>query len=94
MEVFSERLGCSSHILMLVERISRNEDGTEKFIEIGRSVETGSLLGEDFYHPATREPSQVFDVSTRDPNFRFEVREKSFFSCFQVGFVKFSPKFL
>jgi len=75
MEVFSERLGCSSHVLMLVERISGNEDGTEKFVEIGRSVETGSLLGEDFYHPATREPSQVFDVSTRDPNFRFEVPE-------------------
>ncbi|MFP6887068.1 MAG: hypothetical protein VB997_05875, partial [Opitutales bacterium] len=75
MEVFSERLGCSSHVLMLVERLIKKDDGTEAFSEVGRSVEAGALLGEDFFNPRTREPSQVFDMSTRDPSYRLEVPE-------------------
>ncbi|SVB60968.1 uncharacterized protein METZ01_LOCUS213822, partial [marine metagenome] len=61
MEVFSERLGRPSHAFLLLEQLTKKDDGEETAKEIGKSMETASTLG-----------GQVFDVSTRDPSLRFE----------------------
>ena len=61
-EVFSERLGRPSHVFLLLEQLTKKDDGEETAKEIGQSIETASTLG-----------GSVFDVSTRDPSLRFEV---------------------
>ena len=60
-EVVSERLGRPSHAFLLLEQLTKKADGNETAREIGKSLETVSTLG-----------GQFFDVSTRDPSLRFE----------------------
>jgi hypothetical protein len=59
-EVFSERMGRPSHVFLLLEQLTKKDDGEETAKEIGKSLETPSTLG-----------GSVFDVSTRDPSLRF-----------------------
>ncbi|MFP6901247.1 MAG: hypothetical protein VCA36_09910, partial [Opitutales bacterium] len=60
-EVFSERMGRPSHVFLLLEQLTKQDDGEETAKEIGQSLETASTVG-----------GNVFDVSTRDPSLRFE----------------------
>ncbi|MGE4550101.1 MAG: hypothetical protein AAEJ57_01835, partial [Opitutales bacterium] len=60
-EVFSERIGRPSHVFLLLEQLTKKDDGEETAKEIGQSLETPSTVG-----------GSVFDVSTRDPSLRFE----------------------
>ena len=59
-EIFSERLGRPTHVFLLLEQLTKKDDGEETAKEIGKSLETASTLG-----------GSVFDVSTRDPSLRF-----------------------
>jgi hypothetical protein len=60
-EILSERLGRPSHAFLLLEQLTKKDDGNETAKEIGQSLETTSTLG-----------GQIFDISTRDPSLRFE----------------------
>lgn len=60
-EILSARLGRPSHAFLLLEQLTKKDDGNETAKEIGQSLETTSTLG-----------GQIFDISTRDPSLRFE----------------------
>ena len=59
-EVFSERLGRPTHAFLLLEQLTKKDDGSETAKAIGQALDVKSSLG-----------GAIFDLSTRDPALRF-----------------------
>lgn len=63
-EIVSQRLGQDTSPFLLVQRVERDEKGTEKFVDV-----------QELYAPPTPAVVPEFPLGTRDPSYRLEVKQ-------------------
>ncbi len=74
LEVFSERLGLPTDPFVLIQRVSKNDNGEEQASDVKELTDTESNIGGVEYKTSTRDPSGRFEAQ-ENATYRIEVRD-------------------